>query len=332
MTRFPARVAVPLAAATAILVVGGGLVIAELGEADRPPAFQEGGERFGPEALPGRSTLDPPPPGESAQAQEPEASTSTPRTETIASTEPAAERQHGTVDVDPTRAPAQTPTRDQTPTSSETTSQPVAPQTGRYRYELDGWEATSAPGSRRQFPDSADVFVHDRQDHADGSSVTVDVTYSDDHEERLVLRYGQGQIAVTFEGGKVSFFGGGVTQTSQATYRPPLIRTAWPADPGQTWTGTSEARDPDGTVVRRERYTGRIRGTEAMTVAGQTLRTAVVEWESEFSGRENGWRQQTLWFSPDLGMWVKIHDRVHAERSGFAYDKDATLTLREGPG
>lgn len=207
-----------------------------------------------------------------------------------------------------------------------------APATGRYRYAVDGWESTSAPGSRRDFPGTADVVVRDRREGEAGTSVTIDLTYSDSHDEQLVVRYGRQGAEITFEGGEVSFFAGTVTESSAAEYAPPMVRVPAGAAPGDTWSGSAEARDPDdGTVLRRVEYTGRVRGTEQVTVAGRSLSTLVVEWRSEFTGSESGWRRQTLWFSPELGIWVKRHDRMHAERFGFSYDKDATLTLRELP-
>lgn len=206
------------------------------------------------------------------------------------------------------------------------------PATGRYVYAVDGWEKTTAPGSHRRFPDTASVVVHERTETAKGTTFTVDLAYSDDHVERAVVRYGRQGLHVTFEGGRVVFFGGAVTETSQAEYHPPVLRTPYPARVGQRWSGTTEARRPqDGSRVRRESYHGRVVGTETVRVAGRPVDTVVVEWRSQFSGQEQGWREQKLWFSPRLGIWVKVHDRVHGERFNFAYDKNATLTLRRLP-
>lgn len=327
-----------LAAAAGLLAVGGGFVVAEIREGLAPPAFREGGQRFGEEALTprvaegGAGAPTPPagtPTGGRSGTAEPAAPDGPALSPAPGAPGSAPSPEGGATTTGPVGGGAGTPASRPSPSPAQRLRPPA---TGRYLYALEGWESTSAPGSRRGFPATATVTVHDRRQAPPGQSVTMDLAYSGSHEERMVLLYGPGGVAVTFEGGRVSFFGGTVTETSQARYRPPMLRTPFPATAGQTWSGESEARTPDdGSVVRREAYRGRVRGTEELTVAGRTLSTLVVEWRSEFTGRERGWRRQTLWFSPELGIWAKLHDRVHAERFRFAYDKDATLTLRQLP-
>lgn len=323
-----------------LLAVGGGFLVAEIREGRAPPAFREGGQRFGEDALRppvgdvGTGTNAPtspagtPPGGRTVVGAEPAGGGPAP-SPTSGAPGPTAGPQEGATTS--TRAGSGEASGASRPSPSPTPSL-RAPATGRYLYRLEGWEATSAPGSRREFPDTATVAVHGLREGPQGPSVTVDLTYSASHKERMVLLYGPDGVAVSFEGGRVSFFGGAVTETSQARYRPPVLRTPFPATTGHAWSGEAEAREADGgSVVRRVTYRGRVRGTQQLTVAGRTLTTLVVEWRSEFTGQERGWRRQTLWFSPELGIWVKLQDRVHAERFRFAYDKDATLTLRQLP-
>lgn len=340
-----------LAAVTAVVLVANVAVLGarEWQEARRPPTFGQGGERFGRAALP---TI-PAPPGAAV----------TPRP-TVSSTPPAAEPTGGEppdgaaapAGPAPTQAPTTAaasepvpaqpaapgaqpaaPPGDQ-PQPHSTSAPPAAtlqhPRLGEYEYALDGWEQTTAPGSRRRFPDSATVVVHSPAQTVSGTDFTFDVTYlQDQHEERLVVRYSDRGLEVTFEGGKVVFFGGAVTQTSQGVYHPPVLRTPYPAAGGHTWSGTAEVRAPDsGEVVRQERFQGRVLGEETLMVAGQQVRTVAVTWESQFSGKESGWRQQRLWLSPELGVWVKAYERLHGERANFSYDRESTLTLRRLPG
>lgn len=345
----------------AVLAVAAGLLVAERREASAPPAFSSGGRTFGRQAVvpptpdadasapaapapdAGQPAADgtTAPPDAAATGATPEATGTTPPPPTRGATSPATSPPGGEPTGE-TASGSSAGTAPAAPGSSGGTaasgagspapsSSPTAPATGSYLYALDGWEATSAPGSRREFPDTATVSAHSRQDGPDGTRVTLDLEYSDSHAERMVVRYGQAGVAVLFEGGKVDFFAGLVSQTSQVRYEPPVLRI--PADPeqGASWQGRSEARDGDGSVVRSERYQGRVRGTEMLDVAGQRVRTVVIEWESQFSGEERGWRRQTIWYSPQHAMWVKLHDRVHGERFNFSYDKDATLTLRRLP-
>lgn len=346
ITRTSVVVAV-FAGLSGLAFVGLPLLLAGTGGSSQPPVFSEGGKGFGDHAVrseieartaPSKSEPTTESSGAPAAASPEAAGSETGSRDDRGASGTTAEGSQGpdTATDPPRRADRREADggTERAGAAQEGPSEALQPPTtGRYQYAVEGWESTSAPGSRRNFPSTATVAVHNRRQQARGTSVTVDLTYSDSHEERMVLRYGREDVAVTFEGGRVSFFGGAVTETSQARYEPPMVLLPTGAAPGDTWSGNAEARDPDdGSVARRVSYQGRVRGTEELTVAGRRLSTVVVEWSSEFTGSESGWRRQRLWFSPQLGMWVKRHDRVHAERYRFAYDKDATLTLRQFPG
>lgn len=343
-----------LAGVSGLAFVGLPLLFAGTGGSYQPPVFSEGGEGFGDHAVRSeigtRNTPSATQPTAGPSGAPAGGTTGTAGSEADGTDDggvsadrgPDAHTDGGSQDTDgPPRRTGQEEghreaagSAEGAGTASARSPEPIQPPVaGRYEYAVEGWESTSAPGSRRDFPSTATVAVHNRREQAQGTAVTLDLTYSDRHEERMVVRYGREDVAITFEGGRVSFFGGTVTETSQARYEPPMVMLPTGAEPGDTWSGSAEARDPeDGSVTRRVSYQGRVRDTEELTVAGRRLSTVVVEWSSEFTGSESGWRRQRIWLSPELGTWVKRHDRVHAERFRFAYDMDATLTLRELPG
>lgn len=322
-----------LSAALAVGAVATGLLVAETREAGAPPAFSRGGQPFGRQAVVPAT----PAPAATASTTPPRSATPNvgPTSATAApgpSPSPAGEAATRAIPAPPDIAPAAPPPPAPDPAApSPEQDATAAPAPGEYLYAVDGWEATSAPGSRRRFPATAPLVVHGRQDGPDGTRVTLDIEYSDSHAERQVVRHGPEGVEVLFEGGKVDFFGGMVSQTSQARYDPPVLRVPATTDAGHRWSGRSEARDPGGRLVRSESWQGHVRGTEVLEVAGQQVRAVVVRWETEFSGQERGWRRQTIWYSPQHALWVKLHDRLHGERFNFAYDMDATLTLRRLP-
>jgi hypothetical protein len=137
----------------------------------------------------------------------------------------------------------------------------------------DGWSpvATSGP---------TNLLVHGG-DGVPADETVFDFYFSDDHEERQIVRADGSGLAATFEGGSITFGPG--TQTSQADYAPPMLPV--PADggtrpPGTAAKGTSEARDGDQ-VTRVEDWTVTNAGTEEIDVAGQRTLTWVIKSERQ---------------------------------------------------
>lgn len=51
----------------------------------------------------------------------------------------------------------------------------------------------------------------------------------------------------------------------------------------------------------------------------------------QMSGSETGERDQTWWYSPDLGIPLKFSESLHGKRSGASYSEDYTATVIKTP-
>jgi hypothetical protein len=245
-------------------------------------------------------------------------------------------------------SPSGNPTLTTTTTARSTTSDPSVataetarpepaglrlPAVGTYTYAVDGTEAASGFGERR-YPAEMVVSVHGGEGlRAD--EVVLDQRFSDEHEERLILRLDGDDLTASFEGGSITFGPG--TQTSQADYRPPMLLVpvaAGAAPPGTARTGSSEAVADGGAVSRVEDWTVTVVGREVVDVLGAPTPTWVVrtERQSRPGSAEQVTRVRTAWYDPARGLWVRWTERFDGHRSSlglrFSYTSSYTATLR----
>jgi hypothetical protein len=223
--------------------------------------------------------------------------------------------------------------------TSESASPPSAPSApgvhlpaeGTYRYTVTGDEAASGFGSRA-YPAEMSASVHGGDGVAADETV-LDLHFSDDHEERLVLAVEGSGLVARYEGGSITFGPG--TQTSQADYRPPMLLV--PTDSGQrprgsVTKGSSEAHDGDS-VSRVEDWTVTSLGTETIDVLGHPTETWVVKTErqSRPDSAEQVHRVRTAWYDPARGIWVRWTEKFDGYRTTFgvkfSYRSDYTATL-----
>jgi hypothetical protein len=139
------------------------------------------------------------------------------------------------------------------------------------------------------------------------------------HDERHIYRYTSAGAFLSFEQATVTC--SGVKQSSSVSYRPAQQRAPQPLGVGTTW------RDHGGDNARTETGSGKVVGTENLTVGGRTYRTYVIDTHLQMSGSETGTRDQRWWYSPDLGMPLKWHEVLSGKRSGASYSEDVTVTV-----
>jgi hypothetical protein len=205
---------------------------------------------------------------------------------------------------------------------------PNRPALGKYTYNVDGEESATGFGSRR-FPNQMTTVVHGGEG-LKPDELVFDLTYSDQHKEREIVAYRGDGVAFTFEGGQVSFGPG--TQTSQADYDPPMVQIPWPLEPGATRTGTTKAKQSDGSVARTEDWTAKVIGVESVPAPGGTVDAwkVQVDRKTQAGSSETLARQRIYWYDPGRGIWVKVAETVHGERKAavtFTYDSKLTATL-----
>jgi hypothetical protein len=209
------------------------------------------------------------------------------------------------------------------------------PVFGKYVYDVDGYEQATAFG-RRDYPAQMTTTVHRTQPTDPGvprleeDEVLFDLYFSEDHEEREVVAFRPDGIVFTYEAGSVTF---GFTQTSEATYDPPMLQIPVPLADGAQQTGTSEARDPSGNVTRTEDWTVSVLGREDVEVLGETVPTWVVQInrQSRPGSSERVTRTRKYWFDPERVLWVKWEEQLNGSQDvgpgDFAYSTRFTATL-----
>jgi hypothetical protein len=163
------------------------------------------------------------------------------------------------------------------------------------------------------------------------SQVVLDVTYSVDHTEREILDRIAPGLAFDFEGGQVRF--GGVAQTNQGDYRPPMVQVPTQLAPGQTVAGASQVIASDGSTERTEDWTVHVVDQETVTAAGQAVPTwkVTIDRSSRPGSSQKITRSRTYWYDPARALWVKYTEREHGEQPygpfTFTYDDDVNATL-----
>jgi hypothetical protein len=332
--------------AVATLLATDAAAVRHVGGADAPPSFSRGGS-FVAAGTPGRPypyTLSD---EAAAAAASGAATTATPdalgsTTTTsleVAAAGPTAPR--ATVAAAGTSSGAGAPAASPSPGAGGGGGSATAPSTetaalhlpaaGRYTFRVDGTEGASGFGNR-SYPEEMTADVHGGDGLAPNETV-LDLHFSDDHEERLILAVDGAGLSATYEGGSITFGPG--TQTSEADYRPPMLLV--PADAGDrpsgtATKGTSEARSGDQ-VTRVEDWTVTSFGTEVLDVGGQPTTTWVVKTErqSRPGSSDQVHRVRTAWYDPARGLWVRWTEHFDGYRSTFGvrfeYSSEYTATL-----
>jgi hypothetical protein len=163
------------------------------------------------------------------------------------------------------------------------------------------------------------------------SQLVLDLTYSVDHTEREILDRIAPGLAFDFEGGQVRF--GGVAQTNQGDYRPPMVQVPTRLAPGQTVAGTSQVIASDGSTERTEDWTVHVVDQETVTAVGQAVPTwkVTIDRSSRPGSSQKITRSRTYWYDPARALWVKYTEREHGEQPygpfTFTYDDDVTATM-----
>lgn len=203
------------------------------------------------------------------------------------------------------------------------------PALGTYTYAVDGEEGASVMGTRR-FPDRMTMVVH-KGEGLGADELVFDYTYSDQHYERQIVGYRGDGVYFDYEAGSITF--GPRTETSEADYEPAILQVPLPLEPGQSRSGTSEARDQGGGVTRTEDWTVTVVGPEPVEAAGASIEAWKVEVDRRTrpGSSENVVRHRTYWYDPGRSIWVKFVDTMHGERQAggftFTYDSNLTATL-----
>jgi len=199
----------------------------------------------------------------------------------------------------------------------------VSPAAGTYSYAITGHETATGFG-RRDFPATMTVAVHGDPSIA-ANEVVLDLHFSDQHNEREVLGYVDESVALDYEAGSITF--GPMTQTSEADYAPPIPQVV-----SQLRSGTSAAKNSDGSVGRTEDWTATPKGTEDITVEGRVAHCAVVEVDRKTrpGSSDQETRKTTYWYDPSRRLWVKWSVTMHGERAfpafTFTYDEEFTAS------
>lgn len=215
------------------------------------------------------------------------------------------------------------------------------PAFGTYVYAVEGYEQATAFG-RRQLPSEMTMTVH-RSENADASAgsdapslesneIILDLYFSDDHEEREIVAYRPAGMAFTYEASSVTF-GPGVSQTSEATYEPPMLQIPARLQEGAVVKGTSTATAPDGTQSRVEDWTVEVEGRSELEVAGESTPAWVIaiERKTQSSSDDQVSRMRRYWFDPKRGIWVKWEETMRGSEEfgpgAFSYSTEFTATL-----
>jgi hypothetical protein len=205
----------------------------------------------------------------------------------------------------------------------------VLPAPGTYQWHVDGSERATGFGSRA-YPATMTMVAHPGQG-TDAGQVVLDVNYSADHQERLIVADQNGSLAATYEAGQVRF--GPMAQANSGTYEPAM--TYIPADltPGVVSRGTSEVHDTDGKVERIEDWTLTVGPRSTIPVLGTPTQVweVVLERTSRPGSSQDVHRVRRQWWDPSRKSVVRYRDTMHGQQSyggvTFTFDSDLTADL-----
>ena len=219
-------------------------------------------------------------------------------------------------------------------TAAATAAEPaLLPAVATYTYAVAGSERATGFGGRA-YPATMTFDVHASPD-LDATEVVADLQLSEDHQEREILQRTPDGLAFAFEGGSITFGPG--TQTSEADYDPPMLQVPATLTPGFTASGTSTARNSDGSTSRVEDWTIAVVGQETVDVGGTPVDTRVIDLHraTRPGSSDQVDRQRRYWYDPVRALWVRWHETFHGARDvtafTFTYDTEYTATLTALP-
>src|SRR5437763_5177541 len=199
------------------------------------------------------------------------------------------------------------------------------PAVGTYTLAVDGSEHVEfGPFSActNTFPTQSQLVVS-RATGEPGTSYNFDQRLypgtPNKHDERHIYRYTPSSVLLSYEEATVTC--AGIKQSTTVNYDPAQIRLQLPLRVGAQW----HSRGGDST--RTEDATGKVAGTDHVTISGHSYLTYIIDTTVSMSGSESGSRQQRWWWSPDLGVPVKCRESLSGRRSGSSYSETATYTV-----
>ncbi|MBV9486223.1 MAG: hypothetical protein JO246_09225 [Frankiaceae bacterium] len=211
------------------------------------------------------------------------------------------------------------------PASSQPRTALVTPQAGTYTLAVRGHEqAKFGPFSpcNNNLPARSSLVVH----HAAGESKrSFDFDWrlypnsANKHDERHIYTYSKHAVVLTFEQETVTC--AGIKQSSAVDYKPNQIRVRLPLTVGATW------HNHGGGSARTEAGSSEVAKQTSLTVAGQKYAVYEIVTKLALSGNETGERDQTWWYSPELGMPLKFSETLQGKRSGASYSESYTATV-----
>jgi hypothetical protein len=217
------------------------------------------------------------------------------------------------------------PTQSSSPTPSPTATALNPPTVGIYSLAVSGSEtAKFGPISacHNEFPSRATLDIH----HATGESPA---SYDFDmrmypnspnrHDERHIYKYGNNSMSLGYEQETVTCTG--IKQSTSVSYSPAQIRVAGPLKVGSSWHnhggGSSRVETGNSTVARK----GLIK------VEGNDYVVYEIVTKLAMTGSETGERDQSWWYSPDLGIPLKFTETLHGKRSGASYSESYSASV-----
>jgi hypothetical protein len=289
--------------AVVLTFIAGGLLYQENVTSEAPPDFSRGGAFAGDLVNPGIRDL------------------------TVSTPEPRATPQSRSSAI--LTAPEQPPSE-----RGITSGGPQFPAFGRYIYEIEGTESASVFGSR-EYPTEMVMTVH-RSEGPGGrglrrNELAFDLFFSEEHEEREIVAFGRDGISFTFEASSVTF--GPSTQTSEATYEPPMVQVPIPLKIGEVVEGSSRAISPDGEELRVEDWEVEVQARDQIQILGEAVDTFVVEIkrQSRPGSSEQLTRTRKYWVDPARSIWLKFEEHTNGTQDvgfgSFSYRTDFTATL-----
>jgi hypothetical protein len=203
------------------------------------------------------------------------------------------------------------------------------PKPGLYTLAITGGEqAKFGPISpcHSNFPSRATLDVH----HATGespASYDFDLRlYPGDpnkHDERHIYRYDGDSVVLTYEQETVTCFG--IKQSTVVAYQPDQVRVAGPLRVGTSW------HNHGGGAARTETGTSRVVKATTMALDHHSYRVFEITTRLALAGSETGYRDQTWWYAPELGIPLKFGETLHGARQGASYSENYTATVISGP-
>lgn len=213
---------------------------------------------------------------------------------------------------------------------------PPLPSLANYVYSVDGTESTGAFGTQRM-PLEMAMTVHRPQgdpdigDLGDGD-VVFDLSFSADHTEREVVKYGRESLAFSYE--KIASTVGFNTHESEVTYSPAMMQIPIPLELGEELGGTSRVVDRSGTQVRVEDYSVVVESQERLQIMGQDIDTWIVRIQRQSapgSGGQSITKTRRYWLQPERSIWVKWEEqstfRMGSGLGAQTYSTNYTATL-----